>query len=145
MTSPYTVRSWPRAIAHIDSAAFLQQCLMTLPFQIKAVQTDNGSEFLGAFQKLCEQKELPQFFIHPYQAQENTYVERSHGTDEREFYQRGNLCQSLPEMRRRIKGWEKTYNEVRPHESLNMLTPTEYFQKWQTGRLPTKDIITLQT
>lgn len=128
-----------------NGAAFLQQCLMMLPFEIRAVQTDNGSEFLGAFQKLCEQKKLSQFFIHPYRAQENTYVERSHGTDEREFYQRGNVCQSLPTMRQRIKGWEKTYNEVRPHESLNMLTPKEYFQKWQIGRLPTKDVITLQT
>ena len=128
-----------------NGAAFLQQCLLMFPFEIRAVQTDNGSEFLGAFRKLCEQKELPQFFIHPYRAQENTYVERSHGTDEREFYQRGNLCQSLAGMRKRIKAWEKTYNEVRPHESLNMLTPTEYFQKWQTGRLPTKDVITLQT
>lgn len=128
-----------------NAAAFLQQCLLLFPFAIRAVQTDNGSEFLGAFQKLCEQRGLPQFFIHPYRAQENTYVERSHGTDEREFYQRGNLCQSLSTMRQRIKAWEKTYNEVRPHESLNMLTPQEYLQKWQTGRLPTKDVITLQT
>jgi putative transposase len=128
-----------------NGAAFLAQCLREFPFVVRAVQTDNGSEFLGAFRKLCEQRELPQFFIHPYRAQENTYVERSHGTDEREFYQCGNLCQSLATMRRRIKGWEKTYNEVRPHESLNMLTPSEYFQKWQTGRLPTRDIITLQT
>lgn len=128
-----------------NGATFLQQCLLMFPFPIRAVQTDNGSEFLGAFRKLCEQKGLPQFFIHPYRAQENTYVERSHGTDEREFYQRGNLCQSLSAMRQRIKAWEKTYNEVRPHESLNMLTPQEYLAKWQTGRLPTKDVITLQT
>lgn len=128
-----------------NGAAFLQQCLMMFPFQMRAVQTDNGSEFLGAFRKLCEKKELPQFFIHPSRAQENTYVERSHGTDEKEFYQRGNLCQSLTTMRKRIKVWEKVYNEVRPHEALNMLTPKEYLQKWQTGRLPTRDVITLQT
>lgn len=128
-----------------NGAAFLTQCLLQFPFTVRAVQTDNGSEFLGAFRKLCEQKELPQFFIHPYRAQENTYVERSHGTDEREFYQRGNLCQSLTGMRKRIKTWEKTYNEIRPHEALNMLTPMEYLRKWQTGRLPTKDVITLQT
>ncbi len=128
-----------------NGAAFLIQCLLLFPFAIKAVQTDNGSEFLGAFRKLCERKELPQFFIHPYRAQENTYVERSHGTDEREFYQRGNRCQSLTSMRTRIKWWENVYNTIRPHEALNMLTPKEYLQKWQTGRLPTCDIITLQT
>ncbi len=128
-----------------NSAAFLVQCLLLFPFEIHAVQTDNGSEFLGAFRKLCERKRLPQFFNHPYHAQENTYVERSHGTDEREFYQRGNLCQSLAGMRRRIKWWERIYNEVRPHESLNYLTPKEYLERWQRDRLPTKDVITLQT
>ena len=51
-----------------NSATFLIQCLRQFPFEIKAIQTDNGGEFLGAFQKLCEQKELPQFFIHPRQA-----------------------------------------------------------------------------
>ncbi|MFH1353872.1 MAG: IS481 family transposase [bacterium] len=133
------------SLASTNGAAFLVQCLLIFPFKLRAVQTDNGSEFLGAFQKLCERKELPQFFIHPRCAQENTYVERSHGTDEREFYQRGNLRQTLPAMRRRLQWWEKTYNEVRPHESLNMLTPQEYLKCWQTGRLPTKDVITLQT
>lgn len=128
-----------------NGEAFLSQCLREFPFRIRAVQTDNGGEFLGAFRKRCEEKKLPQFFIHPYRAQENTYVERSHGTDQREFYQRGNVCQSLPAMRRRIKWWEKIYNDVRPHEALNMLTPKEYLRKWQTGRLPTKDVITLQT
>lgn len=128
-----------------NGAAFLTQCLLQFPFAVKAIQTDNGGEFLGSFQKLCELKKLPQFFIHPRQPQENSYVERSHGTDEREFYQRGNLCQSLPSMRRRIKRWEKIYNEIRPHASLNMLTPKEYLDSWQTGRMPTKDVITIQT
>ena len=128
-----------------NGTAFLIQCLRQFPFAIKAVQTDNGGEFLGSFQKLCEQKELPQFFIHPRQAQENSYVERSHGTDEREFYQRGNLRQSLSAMRQRIKWWETIYNEVRPHQALNMLTPKEYLDSWQTGRMPTKDVVTLQT
>ena len=125
-----------------NGAAFLIQCLRQFPFAIKAVQTDNGGEFLGSFQKLCEQKELPQFFIHPRQAQENSYVERSHGTDEREFYQRGNLRQTLPSMRRRInKWWETIYNEVKPHEAINM----QYLDSWQAGRMLTKDVITLQT
>jgi len=28
---------------------------------------------------------------------------------------------------------------------LNYLTPEAYYHKWQIGRLPTKDVITLQT
>src|SRR3989344_5592088 len=105
-----------------NGASFLTQCQREFPFPIKAIQTDNGPEFLGAFRKLCEQKKLPQFFIHPHTPKENTYVERSHRTDKDEFYQRGNLRQSLSGMRAGLKGWEKIYNEVRPHEALNYLT-----------------------
>jgi len=128
-----------------NGAAFLAQCLLQFPFPIQAIQTDNGSEFLGSFRQLCEKKNLPHFFTHPRTPQENTYVERSHRTDKDEFYQRGNLRQTLPAMRRKIKWWEQIYNEVRPHEALNMLTPSEYLDSWQNGRLPTKDVITLQT
>jgi len=48
-------------------------------------------------------------------------------------------------MQTRLKQWQDTWNEVRPHGALNYLTPNEYLLKWQQGRLPTKDTITLQT
>jgi len=48
-------------------------------------------------------------------------------------------------MRKEIKEWQNTWNNVRPHQALNYLTPRDYFQKWQKGQLPTKDIIALQT
>lgn len=133
------------SLASRNGASFLTQCQREFPFPVRAVQTDNGPEFLGEFRKLCEAKKLPQFFIHPHTPKENTYVERSHRTDKDEFYQRGNLRQSLSAMRAGLKSWEKVYNDIRPHEALKYLTPREYFEKWQTGRLPTKDVITLQT
>lgn len=133
------------SLASRNGAAFMVHCRLMFPFTIRAVQTDNGPEFLGAFQKFCEYRKVPQFFIHPRAPKENTYVERSHRTDQDEFYQRGNLRHTLAAMRARIKWWEHVYNDVRPHEALNYLTPREYLQQWQIGRLPTKDVITLQT
>jgi len=47
-------------------------------------------------------------------------------------------------MRARIIEWQNIWNTIRLHKSLNYLTPKAYYHKWQTGRLPTKDIITLQ-
>lgn len=128
-----------------NGADFLCECLSGFPFPIKAVQTDNGAPFLKDFDKLCKEKGLPHYFIYPRTPKQNTYVEISQGADEREFYQQGNVCSILPAMQRKIKEWEDIWNNVRPHEALNYLTPSEYLFKVQNSRIPTKDIIVLQT
>jgi len=71
-------------------------------------------------------------------------VENSHGSDEKEFYQQGNVCTDRLVMQTRLKQWQDAWNGIRPHAALNYLTPNEYFLKWQQGRLPTKDTIILQ-
>lgn len=128
-----------------NGADFLKTCLRAFPFQVRAVQTDNGAPFLKNFMKLCQQKNLPHYFIYPRTPKQNSYVENSHGSDKREFYQQGNVYQDRGLMDRKLRDWERVWNEVRPHEALNYLTPMAYLKKWQTGRLPTRDIITLQT
>jgi len=128
-----------------NGAHFLDQCLLAFPYPIQAVQTDNGAPFLKEFTKKCQELKLPHYFIYPRHAQQNTYVEISHGADEREFYQQGNISPFLPEMQNKIKHWEYIWNYIRPHEALNNLTPIEYLTKLQTSTLPTKDTIILQT
>ena len=128
-----------------NGAKFLKECLTGFPFPIKAVQTDNGSTFQGEFDKLCQEKGIPHYFIYPRTPKQNSYVEISQEADEREFYQQGNVCSLLPVMQRKIKEWEDIWNNVRPHQALGQLTPSEYLLKLQTNRLPTKDVIVLQT
>jgi len=128
-----------------NGAQFLEECLTGFPFPIKAVQTDNGSTFLKEFDKLCKEKGIPHYFIYPRTPKQNTYVEISQGADKREFYQQGNVCSLLPVMQRKIKEWEDIWNNVRPHEALGQLTPSEYLFKVQNSRIPTKDVIVLQT
>ena len=128
-----------------NGAHFLQECFLNFPFPIKAVQTDNGSTFLKEFDKLCREKGLPHYFIYPRTPKQNTYVEISQGADKREFYQQGNVCSILEVMQRKIREWEDIWNNVRPHQALNYLTPSEYLYKLQNGRIPTKDVIVLQT
>lgn len=128
-----------------NGARFLKECLLEFPFPIKAVQTDNGATFLKEFDKLCREKGLPHYFIYPRTPQQNSYVEISQGADKKEFYQQGNVCSLLEVMQRKIKEWEDVWNNVRPHQALNYLTPSEYLYKLQNSRIPTKDIIVLQT
>jgi transposase InsO family protein len=124
---------------------FLELCFQSFPFPVKAIQTDNGSEFLKEFHGFCETKKIPHYFIYPRHPKQNSYVESSHSADEREFYRQGNISSELGDMNQRIKTWERTWNTIRPHESLGQITPSEYLRKWQHSRLPTKDVISLQT
>ena len=128
-----------------NGAKFLEECLIGFPFPVKAIQTDNGSTFQKEFDKLCQIKGIPHYFIYPRTPKQNTYVEISHEADKREFYQQGNVCSLLPAMQRKIKEWEDVWNNVRPHQALGQLTPSEYLWKLQTNRLATKDVIVLQT
>lgn len=128
-----------------NGARFLSECLASFPYPILAVQTDNGAPFQREFERACHAAAITHYFIHPHMPKENTYVERSHGADEREFYQQGNASSLLSVMQRRIREWENIWNTVRPHEALGQLTPCEYSLKIKTNGLPTKNVVILQT
>ena len=124
---------------------FLLQCVREFKFQIQAVQTDNGSEFKGYFDQACKRLGIAHYWIEPRSPKQNSYVERSHRTDQEEFYQQGNMRSSVEKLLPLLKAWEHTYNYVRPHQSLNYLTPMEYLTKYQTSTIATKDVVALQT
>ncbi len=144
LTKKRVLRVYPSQSSR-NGAGFIQECVNNFDFEIKNIQTDNGSEFLGEFDKLCKQLNIPHYFIYPRHPKQNTYVETSHSADEREFYQQGNVSPLLEVMQIKTMEWQNIWNNIRPHEALNYLTPNEYSHKWQTSRLPTKDVITLQT
>jgi len=144
LTKKKIMRIYPSESSR-NGAHFLYECLLNFPFSIKAVQTDNGSTFQKEFDKLCREKELPHYFIYPRNPKQNSYVEISQGADKREFYQQGNVCSLLPVMQRKIREWEDVWNNIRPHQALNYLTPSAYLEKLKNSRIPTKNIITLQT
>ena len=133
-----------RSQSSTNGRDFLLKCIQDFPFSIKAVQTDNGAPFQKEFEKECQKLGLPHYYTYPRSPKQNSYVEISHGADEREFYQQGNVYFDFEVMRTKLKEWQDVWNHIRPHQALNYLTPHAYYEKWQHGRLPTKDVITLQ-
>lgn len=127
-----------------NGADFLKICLEKFPFKIRAIQTDNGKEFLKDFDKLCKELNLPHYFIEARHPKQNTYVENSHGSDEREFYQQGNVDKDIEAMNNALEKWEHDWNYVRPHEALSYLTPDEYLNKILCVNLTAKEAIILQ-
>lgn len=128
-----------------NGAHFLKVCTQVFPFSMKAVQTDNGKEFLKNFEKMCKKLGLTHYFIEAYHPKQNTFVENSHGSDEREFYQQGKVTCDIESMYSVLQEWEDTWNYIRPHEFLGQQTPDEYLQKLKQLPLLPKEAIVLQT
>jgi putative transposase len=70
-----------------QGADFLRWVVKELPFPVTAIQSDGGSEFLGAFGAAVKEMKLLHYFNRPNYPQGNDRVERSLRTDEEEFYQ----------------------------------------------------------
>ena len=90
------------------------------------IRSDNGPEFIG--KELCkwlEESEIKTLYIEPGCPWQNGYVESFHDKFRRECLAR-ELFFTLSECRVVVSDWRKKYNEVRPHRSLGMKTPSEF-------------------
>jgi len=115
----------------LAAARFLDTLLDRVPFPVKALQVDGGGEFAAEFEEACQQKELPLFVLPPKSPKLNGHVERSHRTHNEEFYEVQAISDQVPALNRQLRQWEKTYNCVRPHQSLAYLTPLEFITRWK--------------
>jgi len=107
---------------------FLESVQQRLPFPLKAVQVDGGSEFMAEFETACQEKNIRLFVLPPRSPKLNGCVERAHRTHVEEFYQVYADDWEIPVMNQVLQEWERIYNQVRPHHSLDNLTPKEYIQ-----------------
>lgn len=108
------------------AASFLKAILATSPFEIKAVQTDGGGEFMGEFEKTDRAKGIKHIVIPPRSPKCNGHVESFHNTQRRELY---NFCSGriTPiELRRKTAKFIKYYNEERMH---GFVSPIIYLNK----------------
>src|SRR5258708_823664 len=56
------------------AARFLETLLERLPFPVRALQVDGGSEFAAQFEEACQQKQLPLFVLPPKSPKLNAHV-----------------------------------------------------------------------
>jgi len=110
---------------------FLQQVLTRMPFPVKAVQIDGGSEFKAEFEEACAALALPLFVLPPHSPKLNGRVERSHRTHEEEFYQCYDGDLRLAALRPALRAHEDVYNTIRPHQALAYATPLAWLQDHQ--------------
>lgn len=116
-----------RATAN-NASVFLELVQERMPFQVKAVQVDGGSEFMAEFEQACQEKNIHLFVLPPRSPKLNGCVERAHRTHVEEFYQVYADDWDMPVMNKVLEEWERIYNQVRPHHALDNKTPKEYIQ-----------------
>lgn len=109
---------------------FLDHLQKSMPFAIKAIQVDGGSEFMGEFELECKRRNINLFVLPPRSPKLNGCVERANRTHAEEFYQVEEVNENLTLHNRQLSTWEQTYNFVRPHQALGYLTPAEFYNRW---------------
>lgn len=112
------------------AAAFLEYMEKKFPFSVRAIQIDGGSEFKKNFEQACREQGIRLFVIPPRSPKLQGYVERSNRTHREEFYEVEDIELLLEGHNRQLEEWNKTYNYIRPHQSLAYQTPYEFLQNW---------------
>jgi transposase InsO family protein len=91
------------------------------------ILNDNGSENMGQAWQYLEQQNITQYFARPHTPKDKPYIERLIGSLQREcLEQRRDDITSLQDLDYYITRWLNNYHYVRPHDSLDGLTPSEY-------------------
>ena len=122
------------------AAQFLTTLQARMPFPVRALQVDGGSEFAADFEHACQSLGLRLFVLPPRSPKLNGHVERANRTHTEEFHEITPCDWRLPALNRDLRLWERTYNTVRPHQALGYRTPLEFLQELQRGAPPSTEL-----
>ncbi len=123
-----------------SAICFLKKAIKVADFKIQAIKTDNGSCFtnrytgynkstdplnprLHEFDILCQRLGMPHYLIDPGKPQQNSFVERSHRTDQEKFYDE-NIFKNFEDLKQKLRMWNIEYNNTK-HCGLDGKTPNQ--------------------
>jgi putative transposase len=116
-----------RATAH-TAMEFIETVQRRMPFAVRAIQVDGGSEFYAEFEQECQRRGIRLFVLPPKSPKLNGSVERAHRTHTEEFYEVYECSWTVPELNQELRQWEHIYNCVRPHQALGYKTPLQFLK-----------------
>lgn len=115
--------------SHLSSRSatdFLRRLMLVSPVIVLSLQSDNGSEFLGDFDKELQKYKIPHYFSYPRCPKINSFIERYNRTLKEEFVaQNLDVIHDISLFRMRLAEYLIFYNCVRPHKSLSKKSPTQ--------------------
>ena len=107
-----------------NAIRFFDYVLEKFPFRIQQVRTDRGHEWQAQFHWHVEDKGIRHVYIKTRSPQLNGKVERSHRSDQEEFYQLLTYTDDV-DLNKKLEVWENFYNLNRPHGAHKGKTPYE--------------------
>ncbi len=117
-----------KSLSSASATDFLRKFLAIVPFEIRRVQTDNGSEFAKHFASELEALGIPHFHTYPRSPKMNAFIERFNRTIQEEFAygHRATLAHDIASFNEKLVEWLIWYDTKRPHHSLGLVSPMEY-------------------
>ena len=112
------------------AALFLEDVVTRMPFRVRAIQVDGGSEFKALFESECSRRKIRLFELPPRSPKLNAHVERAQRCHAEEFHALYEVPWNVTGLNQALRDWERTYNTIRPHQSLGYRTPREFLDQW---------------
>jgi len=117
-----------------NSSTFSKDFLLRLVYlvdgKVNYIHSDNGSEFEGSFSDACKDLNLSQIYSRPHTPKDNPALERFNRTVQDEWLSISETgLDDINNANKDLTNWLIEYNNVRPHETLDYLTPLEYAQE----------------
>jgi transposase InsO family protein len=108
------------------AAGVLDLVAARMPFPVRAISVDNGSEFMAEFEAACARRGIALLTLPPRSPKLHGTVERANRTHTEEFYEVTDAEPELEAFQVELRAWETVYNTIRPHQALDYLTPAEF-------------------
>lgn len=120
-----------RHLTSVDVVRVLEQ-LVELHGAPGMIKSDNGSEFVAKkVTEWIEKRGIGARFIEPGSPWQNGHNESFNAVFRDGCLNRW-VFESLREARETSEAWLQEYNEERPHGSLGGLTPSKFFEQWES-------------
>lgn len=129
ITKVVHARLFPSATSR-NAKVFLLELIDALPFPLRSVQVDNGSEFKGEFEAACAELGIKLFTIPPRSPKCNGLVERMQRTFRDEHYAFEADSLKREEQQQQLQAYNDYYNRDRIHSAIGDVPPMEYAGNW---------------
>jgi len=142
--------SYKKAYSKISAKStidFMKNVLRVCPFEIRRIQTDNGTEYTGRFfkryidinkkhpfEEFCKKHKIEHKLIPPGVKELQGLVERSHRQDDQEFYISMEPLE-INEFNYYLKNYFIQRNKYRRFKKLDWRTPEEWLKEYKRMKL----------
>ena len=128
-----------------NAADFLMRLEYVTDKQVVNIHHDNGSEFAKEFQEACQRRHIEQWYSRPRTPKDNPVLERFNRTIQEEFVELTEADLADTQLfNKLLLDWLIDYNALRPHQTLDYLTPLQYLEKHHHNNvLPMSPSLTL--